>query len=760
MFSRVRLSALCAILVLGSLVSCGPGADIGALMAGKGIGKLTDSLSLLSDEATSLLGEIKDQMASGQITEDLGLLLDERITHLLTEIDDLMSEQMGQAFDRVDGTLLLAFDEIRTTITAIRNELLGDTVDGLLRTLSQELLQQTNAIATRAEDIVVLGTGGAIVAIGKVTHSLMIWTGLGGAALIGLIFLIVRPKAWFFRIFGLVLIVGLLVVGLVPPVRAWVATSAGLAQEFEELKPSPRLERLVPQVFTVGDTPELTLFGSRLDEIEDLSVALYKAGSEQPTLVFPDRAIVGQSRYAITLKNFIRTLNWGPLPFDAVRPLVLATAKGRTEREKLGNYTRYSLARRGAEIERLTDFRLKVVGDTGATRIGGEERRTRMRELKVPEALRGSAGLRSGALAGRVRGAAASEPRPRPAPSNLAVTPQAPQGGSTITAGALKHADLEAFRLSATRHAGVAGAQGTDFNRRFAEMLKKRYRIAAGDYVLRVRSGDEPLPGRFPITIAYPPPPPPKPNLRALSVFLEGNGQPTVGESRRIVVRLEVQEPERIDADVQLEIKANPPIIPDRTIRLRKAQLQGARATNGLLTLRTKDFRLKTPGRCELTLQVDTASAVSEASETDNRATATTRVGRFVQDAVVTILTFKSKRDLESMGDDDYRAEFRVSSGTATGTARWSKEGGPGKDYPVGRTFSFKGLGAGARIDVSYSAREEGSWPDATNDMGSASGRFTVPDPDRASTGAEKSITSSHAVVRVRVDYKRRRIDG
>ncbi len=701
-----------------------------------GIRDLTRSLTELSQEATNLLAQVEEGVSSGQLSQELGQVLDDRIGKVTKQLDGLLTSQVGAAFDRLDGSLALVFDELRTTIGAIRAELLGGSVEELLQTLSQQLTVQVSTLSARAEDLVFLGIGGATVVVDAAANSIFVWTSLGGAILIVLVLILARPKSWFFRIVGLGLIALLVVVGLVAPIRAWILSNLELGQRIEALEPQPRLDALLPQTFTIGETQDLSIFGSRLDKIDDLAVALFEPGRSEPAFTFPAAAIVGVTSSRITLKNFAQTLGWAQPKYAAFRASVLpkvAHAAGKSLPALEADYSKLSLAAGRAQLQLVTKFRFQAVAP-GREAADGPQ----------------SIGLRGVEVPTRIRSRLESLRGGPPQAANVPTKPGLH----------LSSAEMASFRASAMALAGVTN-DAELVKEQAAVFFREQYKIAAGDYVLQVSSGAEVLVTKFPITIAYPPPPPPLPNIQALAVELEGDAAPVIGESRRARVTIGIRNADAIQSAFTITVTSAPVLLQDQVIPVTATQAQAALQTGGTLTLGTRPFRITQTGALTLTAQVDPSNAIQELSETDNVVKGAVSIGEYVYDATVTFLTFEALRDFDGKEKDEYRVQMQASGGSATHRFSFSKSGNPGRAYAMNKTCSFEGLRRGDRIAINFVAREADSGIRGGDDfMGSNNFSFQVPTPDKDQVMQQQTQATKegrNAQITVKVDYMRRK---
>jgi hypothetical protein len=284
------------------------------------------------DQANDLLATINEMVDSGELDRRIGKILDERIQKIVDEINEALEQNGGRVFDRLDGTIERAFDNLSALLDQINKDVLapGGSVPAIIDQISEALLLETNLLGGQLEDIVALSVGGALVFVDKAVNGTIVIVSLvllGVGAIVFVSLLAkgkVRPRG---RGIAWLVLMGLyvaffLVVALVSPVRGWIMAGLDLGKEASLLDLPPKVRGVVPQGFELGSDPRIVVFGNHLDKIGDLNVYLYQ-GTER-VFTFPKKTHVVATRNRIVLGNFGSALKWRlprfkPFEQDALR---------------------------------------------------------------------------------------------------------------------------------------------------------------------------------------------------------------------------------------------------------------------------------------------------------------------------------------------------------------------------------------------------------------------------------------------------------
>ena len=275
---------------------------------------LTAQATVLLESITELTQLVDQKIASGDLDEEAGAFLDERLENLSKEIIEILDEGGGKVFDRLDGSIDNAFANIQETLEQIRSAVL-DRNEGLVRQLTDSVQETTLILAGQAEGILLLAFGNIQVAIDKVANSILTVV-LAVLLVIGLLIFVFafRKRKLRNRIslaFAGVYTVTLLTALFVPQARAVLVYGVSAGSRVDpNADLSPVVTAAAPQVFILGETRRLTLYGRRLDRLaDDAVVGLFRGG--ELAFAFPREAIAAITPTRIVLGNFDDVLGWG-----------------------------------------------------------------------------------------------------------------------------------------------------------------------------------------------------------------------------------------------------------------------------------------------------------------------------------------------------------------------------------------------------------------------------------------------------------------
>jgi hypothetical protein len=663
---------------------------------------VTKNAAATLENLSSLLRTIDEQVESGQLTDQMGQMLDDRIEKAMDELNNLIQDGGGYVFDRLDGTLEQTFDNINETITHVNNEILGGTASDLLDQLSSTLTAQTSNIGSQVEDIVVLTVGGAMIVVDKAFNNLIVLVAIILLIVALIVFGVIIMKRQHinpvgYAILGLVVAV-LLSILFVPPARALMFRVMG-EKEWALKSMEAKVVAVVPESFTIVKNKRIYVYGRNLDRLTSLKVGLWQQQAESFT--FPSSTIIVASKNRIVLGNFDTQLGWTMPSYADFYGQVVPEGSPQQYRT---HYERMA----GAIEELMYPGRIQRAADIPIlTPVRREQLMQQIQPLpdNMPHPRK---------LFGKYPGAPKS-----PLPAQPQTPPEEGTTGNVIKASLqLQQLTFSAYRLE--RSAIMESAVPLQNIREFFvvgtdRVFRNQFKLAEGDYALKVVAADTIVSTPQFFSVIYPPPPLPLPDIRPLSVVWDGGKDGVQNETARLRVTLAYSNPEQIKHSYKVQLTPQP------ATAIPSMQFADPGSHANLAEARTNEFTVPVASQLRVNLDADYLHEVPEQNENNNIFTATLPVKRAVYDLKLEFLTFVSKYDMDTGGDDEYNLNISVSApGYPQWNITWEKSGQAGHVYNINESRLFQTLPKGTALRIVTSAWEsDGGLNGGDDQMGS-----------------------------------------
>jgi hypothetical protein len=679
---------------------------------------MTDSANVLLRDASEVLRLIDEKVESGELSEELGDLIDGRIETLMNELTAAIEENGGFLFDRANGTINHVFANISLLLDQINQEILAGSIPEVINQLSAQLQAETVLIGSQLEELITITFGNIFVFVDKTVNGIVIIASIILLCIGLLIFGVIllkrkRPGAFGLALVGIYVLFFLAII-LIPALRGYIIVGFNLAEKVEARELQPRVSAVVPEMFRLGKTPRIIIYGNHLNLIDPLQVSLYRG--DNLTFSFPSTAIAAITRNRIILGNFEQSLGWTVPPYeDFYGNVVPADQRMRF----LAQYTTlaYSIndalypnrVRRALTTVALTPHRLAAV------------------RARVP-------GLPSGTPQPREERAVEEFP-----PSVEPLVRFSVARATSFPSIKLKSNETHELLLELARGIFATTSAATQMVSNIEDVFSDHFNLQSGDYGLRVYQDESLVESSQFLSMVYPPPPPPKPDIEPLSLTWT-DGVPAIkGREARLTVRLGFAHPEQIRNEFRVQITSSP------AIAISPITVSSFGRSGNFADFTTRSFSPPQEGNYRFTVRVDDQGQVAEHNEANNTLTQDLTVKREVYDVTLSFLTFQSKESLDS-DEDEYRLDVSVN---VTGYTKWSfqvnRDGEPGDVFDLTQSRAFRDLSPGATITISSGAREKDwGFRDGDDPMGSRNWAWTLDDnPTNGQDSKEFSRTLS-----------------
>lgn len=666
---------------------------------------ITAHAAEILENLASLTQTVDSKVETGQLSKELGDLLDDRIENLSQTIEDLMVDGGGFVFDEVNGTIDNTFDNVQDLVDDLNEKILLGSLPYNIQLLSNELLIQSNSIASHASDLINLTFGNTSILISQATNALLTtiaWVIFGVGLLLIILVLVIfgsrmnRGVLSFVIVLTSIFMVVPIAFLFIPPVKGLVLKSLDVGEEIVARSLQPKLLGMRPAQFEMGTDRKITLFGTHLDNLslDSIQIGLYQSGNKKVT--FSKNSIKVMTNNKIVISDFAKSnLNWGVYRYAKFNENYLKL----TNKVLPTTYKTYAINENLLRFGTRNQIKMTKVGTT----------------IQIGDYIKPDVVIKPGRFVQPVQ--------PKSLQSNQRLSQQS---NIPIKASVLKN------------------------------LMKRRYNIAEGDYELRLykMGAAEAIKDVQHLVISYPPPPPPKPDVFPIEVKW-ANGNPVKGEKARVRVKLGVIHGEEANSNIKIVLSSTASLgrLPEFTVSKEKLKA----ATNGFITLTSREFTVNQAGAFNVKAIVDAQSQLSESNEANNEKIQSLKVRDYSFQATVSLDKFVSTKNFDSWpsNPDDYRIDITTSvPGHPSWKVDYNKGGEPNQMYSINKSRTFSNLPEGSIISIHVSGKEADSGANGGDDQ---MGSKTMPHPlsNQTNGSIPVKVEATHFFVTGMITYKK-----
>jgi len=643
--------------------------------------RITNAIEDVTNSAISLMEKINDisrlvdsKLESGEINQDIADLIDGRLSTLAELLESTMQNTGGYFFARVDASVNNVFMNLSNLLDQIQTGILGQAIPAIIDQISAQMQMQISTISGSIEDIIVVASGQAMIVVDKATNGIVIVVSVILLAIALIIFAIILlrrgRKMTIANYIGLgfasVFVVFFMVLILSPSVRGNVITGFDFASKVNTKQIEPKISGVSPETIIVGKTRKVYIYGNHLNKLENIAVKLTQGDQEK--FSFPKSTIIVATYNRIVLGNLDRELSWQVPLYPAYRSYLM-------ENQAMNLVNESQAIQANSSINRALFEGIKPMNIVSAH--------------AQPHAMVPVAGLHPASIA------------------------------PVIHASELNVRKLDVVKAEI----GQMKAEG------YLQLVKNfffnRYRIAEGDYGLRVFADTSRIESAQLLSVIYPAPPVPKPDIFVMDLNWAGGVIPAAGQSASLDVTFGFSNPEQISRSFSAKITSVPVMTPiEVTVPMGKI---AAASSGNKITVTSRVFSVTQPGQYNYIVSVDELNAIDEKDETNNTSSKALPVAEYKYDVAIGSLSYEPIGGWA--GSTKIHCLTQVdASGAASKTC--SREITPAGNMPsaIDCDFQFPGMKKGQLVALTFNAQADISffWMNSTFNLGNVTWSFDL----------------------------------
>jgi len=664
MMKAIKLILL-ILALLFTTTNCGIKKAMGKL--GESAESIAASIEKVTNAATDLLNKINDisrlvdsKLESGEITQGIADLIDGRLQTVSELLETTIQNSGGYVFDRLDGSVDNAFDELGKLLDELLNGVLGNYIPAIIDQISAQMQLQINTITSSMEDLIVVTAGQTIYVIDKTINGLVITFSIIilaiGLIIFAIIFLRKGRRITGANYIGIGLIAiflaFFLVLALSSTVRGMVISGFDYGAELKVKEITPKITGIIPQNIVLGKTKRIYIYGTHLNKLEKITVKLTQGGSEK--FSFPRSTLIVNTSNRIILGNLDKELQWTVPLFRVFRAYMAETAISGT------------------------------ITESQMVQVNRSLNATQYPEIKPGVSVTGTS-------------------------PSVTIHHSGAQPGLSITSAAALHSlqnqRVEFAAISKQRMniavKALGPARSAQYLRNINTFFFNRYKIAEGDYGLIVFADTVRIESPQYITVNNPPPPIPDPDIFVMNMNWTGSVIPVARQSASLDITFGFTHPEQIQRSFNARITT----IPYTTsIRVNVPEGKIAAASSGNKTIvTTNPFTISATGSYLFNCSVDDENEINESVESNNTFSKYLQVGEYLYD--VTLTNFSFELLSSSPLSQNVKLSFSLiadAGNNPTGNCQGSATVKSNTTTPLNCSFGFPGMREGQTVMLTF----------------------------------------------------------